>query len=107
LVCIFCLEIFNITDETNFDNHIQVHLKEHDAPADNCTPPGRSSRKHSGCTSGVGSSTSGTGSSTSSSSGHLAASSQAAGRQQQQPSSDTPKNYMIIQNFEPKPRKRL
>lgn len=88
LVCIFCLEIFNINEETNFDNHIQEHLKEQ--------IDSKTSRWYSSGTSIV---------SNSSSSGNMQ--SQQRVKHEAINNNRDSKNYLIIQNFEPKPRKRL
>ncbi len=83
-----------------------MHPKENEAGIVSETPHGRPLRMHSGCVSTQRSST-GSSSSSGSGSSHLVSSSQVVNRQQPQSSSENPKNYIIIQSFEPKPRKRL
>ena len=90
LVCIFCLDIFNINEETNFDNHIQEHLKEN--------IDSKTSRWYSSGTSMA---------SNSSSSGNMHMASQQRVKHDSINNNRDSKNYLIIQNFEPKPRKRL
>jgi hypothetical protein len=99
LVCIFCLEIFDLNEEINFDNHIQAHLKE--------AVNSKSSRTNSSS-----SRNSSTSSNSNSSSGrtenlnNLNISEQTINKRRDSSVSSN-KNYILIQNFEPKPRKRL
>lgn len=126
LVCIFCLEVFDLKQEADFNNHIQRHLNyvdiRHNISNDytNDTPSNNMniSRRDSNNSGGVG----GGGSCSTSSSSNLASSSSLSSRSNSnneisnsaEPSNIThqqhrqnSKTCLIIQNFEPKIRKRL
>jgi hypothetical protein len=127
LVCIFCLEVFDLKQEADFNNHIQRHLNyvdiRHNISNDytNDTPSNNMniSRRDSNNSGGVGG---GGGSCSTSSSSNLASSSSLSSRSNSnneisnsaEPSNIThqqhrqnSKTCLIIQNFEPKIRKRL
>lgn len=126
LVCIFCLEVFDLKQEVDFNNHIQRHLKyvdiRHNISDDytnDITPTTTSNNMN---ISRRDSNNSGGGSCSTSSSSNLVSSSSLSSRSNSnneisntaEPSNIThqqhrqnSKTCLIIHNFEPKIRKRL
>jgi hypothetical protein len=129
LVCIFCLEVFDLKQEVDFNNHIQRHLKyvdiRHNISDDytnDITPTTTTTTSNNMNISRRDSNNSGGGSCSTSSSSNLVSSSSLSSRSNSnneisntaEPSNIThqqhrqnSKTCLIIHNFEPKIRKRL
>lgn len=125
LVCMFCLEIFDFKQEIEYNEHLQRHLKQPDRVVrelssefnNSCINMASSGSVSTASSSNLASSFSSRSNSNSNISDHrlnnLVSSSPSQQQQQQQPTQHmqsqlrTNKNCLLIQNFEPKIRKRL